>query len=95
MPEGEDEGLVDDAAGVEDTEGVGVAEVGVGVEVVSLEVEKEREEVEMVEEEDEEEEEVDVVDEDDEVVVSSDAPFSTVKTWLTASSPEESMISIS
>ena len=65
---------------VEDT---AVVEVTV-VDSVSLDVEEE--EVEDV---------VEVEEDDEEVVPSLEAPFSTVKVGLTASSPDESMISIS
>lgn len=90
MPEDEDRGLLNEV----DVEDTAVVEVTV-VDSVSLDVEEE----EVVVEEEEEEEEEDVVDveeaDEEEVVPSVEAPFSTVKVGLTASSPEESMISIS
>jgi hypothetical protein len=80
MPE-EDKGLVDDV-GVEDAEDVRVEVTD--DEVVTLDVVEE--EVEVVEEDAEEEEDV---------IPSSEAPFSTVKMSLTASWPAESIIWIS
>lgn len=85
MPEDEDRGLLDEVV-VEDTAVVGVTVV----DSVSLNVEEEE-----VEEEEEEEDVVEVEEDDEEVVPSLEAPFSTVKVGLTASSPDESMISIS
>lgn len=97
MPE-EDKGLVDDV-GVGDAEDVKVEVTDVAVvAVVAVDVaEDEVEKEEEVAEENVEEEEVEVeeMEEDEDVVPSTEAPFSTVKVLLTASWPAESIIWIS
>jgi preprotein translocase subunit Sec63 len=94
MPE-EDKGLVDDVS-VEDSGDVRVEVTDVEVVVVDVveeEVEEEDEEEDEDEEEEEEEEvEKDEMEEEEDVVPSSEAPFWTVKTSLTASWPAESII---